>query len=331
MRQMAAKWFDHYCDDFAKYEAAADLARREVADALRGSHVAVHSVTCRAKDPESVRHKIEDQDLGRPKRQLKDLIGVRVITTFAEGVDDAARRLESLFPKTTRTDKRDLLEVHRFGYRSVHLQTYIDRVSEVSDAGTLLAASTVEIQVRSVIEHAWAEIEHDLRYKSGVRLPDALARRFSALAGALELVDREFDALHGELLALVRTYSSAYGAEPPAGARLDSARLSGLIAARRPSADSIGPGGLPMALPDAARLVALLEQVNVTTDTELEASLGAASLLEAVRNYADSQSVDPERVSGYAVVALLILSEAKSLGRSLQMFSDPALRDALSP
>ena len=84
-------------------------------------------------------------------------------------------------------------------------------------------------------------------------------------------------------------------------------------------------------LPAAARLVALLKEVNVTTDADLESQLSDPRLLEHVRNYADSQAVDPEHVSCFAVIALIVLGESARQGASTQMFSDPALEGALSP
>ncbi len=63
----------------------------------------------------------------------------------------------------------------------------------------------VQVQVRTVLQHAWAEFEHDIRYKGTV--PDEHAsefdRRFTLAAGLLELADQEFTAIRERLRAPV--------------------------------------------------------------------------------------------------------------------------------
>lgn len=56
-----------------------------------------------------------------------------------------------------------------------------------------------EIQIRTALEHAWAEIEHDRGYKLGGRLPSDLNRRFKLLSGLLESADLEFNRLTVEI------------------------------------------------------------------------------------------------------------------------------------
>ena len=46
--------------------------------------------------------------------------------------------------------------------------------------------------------HAWAEIEHDIQYKSTETIPRLIRRRFMSLAGMLEIADREFQAIQDE-------------------------------------------------------------------------------------------------------------------------------------
>lgn len=57
---------------------------------------------------------------------------------------------------------------------------------------------TFEIQVRTILQHAWAEMEHDIEYKSAAVIPASIRRKFIALAGLLEIADREFQALQEE-------------------------------------------------------------------------------------------------------------------------------------
>ena len=79
----------------------------------------------------------------------------------------------------------------RWGYASRHLLVGVE--------GEQQPAS---IQVRTVLQHAWAEFEHDIRYKGSIpaeHAPD-LDRRFTLAAGLLELADREFTAIRERLL-----------------------------------------------------------------------------------------------------------------------------------
>jgi hypothetical protein len=56
----------------------------------------------------------------------------------------------------------------------------------------------IEIQVRTILQHAWAEIQHDIEYKAIETIPTVIRRRFMALAGMLEIADREFQAISDE-------------------------------------------------------------------------------------------------------------------------------------
>lgn len=62
-----------------------------------------------------------------------------------------------------------------------------------------------EIQVRSILQHAWAEIEHDLGYKTKEAIPVQSQRRFARLAGLLELADDEFRGIRNDLEAYAET------------------------------------------------------------------------------------------------------------------------------
>jgi hypothetical protein len=65
----------------------------------------------------------------------------------------------------------------------------------------LLAGRSAQVQVRTILQHAWAEFEHDIRYKGTVPEEHGadLDRRFSLAAGLLELADGEFSAIRDRL------------------------------------------------------------------------------------------------------------------------------------
>src|SRR5690606_5707731 len=66
-----------------------------------------------------------------------------------------------------------------------------------------LGDQPASVQVRTVLQHAWAEFEHDIRYKGEVPPEHAheLDRRFTLAAGLLELADQQFSEIRDQLRA----------------------------------------------------------------------------------------------------------------------------------
>jgi predicted RNase H-like nuclease/ppGpp synthetase/RelA/SpoT-type nucleotidyltranferase len=126
-----------------------------------------------------------------PLEEITDQIGIRVITYLHSDVSAVADLLDD---QLTVLDDRDLgqetASEGRFGYASRHLLV-------------LSGGDRVQVQIRTVLQHAWAEFEHAIRYKGTVpeeHGPD-LDRRFTLAAGLLELTDREFSLIHEQLQA----------------------------------------------------------------------------------------------------------------------------------
>lgn len=133
--------------------------------------------------------------------EITDLAGIRIICFFEDEVNTISNIIcdEFAIDKMNSIDKRALLDPDRFGYLSVHhiIQLTKQRASltEYKEYKSL----KMEIQIRSILQHAWAEIEHDLGYKTHISVPSDVRRRFSRLAGLLELADQEFVALRTNL------------------------------------------------------------------------------------------------------------------------------------
>jgi putative GTP pyrophosphokinase len=170
-------------------------------DLLRDNDLRVHSVTHRVKDRRSLERKLR----GSMSKYLAlddvtDILGVRIITYFPDEVDKVADVIKQEFSVdgSKSHDRRATIEPTSFGYISLH---YIVALSSARAALTeyrQFQKYTFEIQVRSILQHAWAEIEHDLGYKTEQAVPRLIQRRFARLAGLLELADEQFRQIRDE-------------------------------------------------------------------------------------------------------------------------------------
>jgi ppGpp synthetase/RelA/SpoT-type nucleotidyltranferase len=190
----------------AKYKLLAIKTHELISSILSQNNINIHSITSREKDPESLQKKILDKGYSEdnPLDQVTDLAGVRVITYFPNDVDKIVPLIENEFDidKSNSIDKRKTTDPSFFGYASVHLIVEFSpkrlRLPEYKQFKGLKC----EIQVRTILQHAWAEIEHDIVYKSNEDIPFELRRKFASLAGLLEVADREFETLRLEEIKL---------------------------------------------------------------------------------------------------------------------------------
>ncbi|WP_145182370.1 GTP pyrophosphokinase family protein [Pseudomonas sp. URMO17WK12:I11] len=175
----------------------ADLINRLI-DARKISY---HSISFRCKTKESFERKVDIKQSYSALEDVTDLAGVRIITHFSDDVDVVASMIESEFKidRKNSIDKRAALDPDRFGYLSLHYVVSLKREREVLDEYAAFKGLKLEIQIRSILQHTWAEIEHDIGYKSSVEVPKVIKRKFSRMAGLLELADQEFVAIRSEL------------------------------------------------------------------------------------------------------------------------------------
>lgn len=155
------------------------------------------SVTGRAKSCEGFVEKIRRKGYRDPTRDIHDLSGIRVIVYIESDATRVADLVKSSFRvhADKSIDKTSELGIDKSGYRSVHLVCDLGPERAKLPEYAPYKDMTFEIQIRTVLQHAWAEIEHDRNYKFAGVLPDHLQRRLYLAAGTLEMVDREFDSL----------------------------------------------------------------------------------------------------------------------------------------
>ena len=191
---------------------------KEVYDTLKSTFaqagLLVAAIEYRVKAEDSLAGKLELKG-GKYKSlaDITDIIGLRVITFYTDDVDKVASAVERLFTVDwdNSVDKRKIHEIDSFGYLSLH---YICSMEGFP--------YRFEIQMRTVLQHAWANMNHDTGYKSGVEVPKVYLRNLSRLAGMLELVDEQFSLIRSELTDYRRRVRALV-----ASGNLDDAPLDG--------------------------------------------------------------------------------------------------------
>src|SRR5205085_1775887 len=84
-----------------------------------------------------------------------------------------------------------------FGYGALHYLVHIGKKSSGARYDDLKAL-VCEIQVRTVLQDAWAIFDHHLSYKQEADIPNVLRRKINSLAGLFETADDHFDQLNVE-------------------------------------------------------------------------------------------------------------------------------------
>jgi len=176
--------------------------------------IVVASIESRIKEEKSLAGKLELKGSKyRSLADITDIFGMRIITFYTDDVDKVASVVDRLFEVDweNSVDKRKLHEIDRFGYMSLH---YVCRLPD--------CPYRFEVQMRTILQHAWANMNHDTGYKSGVEVPTEYLRNMNRLAGMLELIDEQFSLIRTEITDYRRQVQSLV-----ASGRLEEVPLDG--------------------------------------------------------------------------------------------------------
>ena len=190
--------------EFKKKEELYDSFRERIVnlieDLLTNSKIQVHQIESRTKSYDSLSKKVSKKDKYKDLKEITDIVGIRVISYLESEVDviDKLIRKEFKIDDKNSIDKR-ILQTNEFGYRSLHIVASMDSSRIKLTEYKRYSGLKFEIQIRSILQHAWAEIEHDLGYKGKSTIPESARRSFNRMAALLESADIEFDRLKKEL------------------------------------------------------------------------------------------------------------------------------------
>jgi putative GTP pyrophosphokinase len=196
-------WIEELREEYIKLKPQLDRfateLTRQLSEMLEQEKVPLGvPVQSRVKGWDSLQGKLErkERELDSVVK-LTDLIGLRVITLFQEGVDAVCRVLNAKFQVLEEENTQGRLEESQFGYLSMHfiVQCLPEWYSIPTFASFRDLGLGAEIQVRTLAQHTWADASRHLQYNQEDKIPPPVRRTLYRLSALLETVDLEFTRL----------------------------------------------------------------------------------------------------------------------------------------
>lgn len=185
-----AKFYD---GNRERLERLALEARSLIEKTLSRHNIQFLKVDVRVKERESAINKQKLKRYENPLVEMSDLVGCRVIVYLESDIERVASALKgdfTEFPEKS-VDKRASNDIRQLGYRSLHVVCCLGEARSKLPEYKEISDQAFEIQIRTALQHTWAEIEHKQNYKPQMALPEHLQRRLMIISGTLELVDQE--------------------------------------------------------------------------------------------------------------------------------------------
>jgi ppGpp synthetase/RelA/SpoT-type nucleotidyltranferase len=204
-------------DDFESkkplYERLAKAVRPLLEQLATENKIAVALVEHRVKEQDSLEQKIGRPDKSGKYNKLEDitdLCGLRIVLFTNEDCELMATAIRNNFDIDDANSiiKGSDFEEDRFGYLSTHLVASLPQTRTKLFEFRHLANLKMEIQIRTVLQHAWAVLDWKLRYKSEIEVPKEFRRRLFRISALLEAADDAFSDLQCSVKNLRDEYTN---------------------------------------------------------------------------------------------------------------------------
>lgn len=199
----AVQLFHDYDNKLPLYQDFTDYLKRYFKKLLSSKNISYFQIEYRVKSLESYLDKAyrlyhEDPNFNGC---INDIVGVRIITYYEEDIQTISRIIESEFNvklKNTEYESQNR-SPDRFGYASTHYKATLSKKQMATHGWRRFKDIVFEIQLRTVAQHAWATIDHKIRYKSAKKLPNDIQRQIFQLSALFELADHQFSSIRKEI------------------------------------------------------------------------------------------------------------------------------------
>ncbi len=192
MTDPKTSWETDYRERKPWFERLAGEVQFTLTEAIKHAEIKVHSITTRVKTAESIGDKAERKDLDDPLSQVEDIVGVRVVALFLSDLPRLHQLICDSFAIHAADDKIADSDPASFGYMSVHYLATLD-TNHSGPRYDDIKGIRFEIQTRTIVMDAWANVSHYLDYKGASSIPEDLRKDFFALSGLFYVADQHFE------------------------------------------------------------------------------------------------------------------------------------------
>ena len=192
---------------------------------------------------------------------IADLLGVRVTVPFLEDIEAVVDALRARYGTVEVERKSESLSFREFAYDAVHVS--LDVEAQLGDLQLPEGVPPVcEVQIRTCLQDAWAEVEHELIYKSIAFLPDPVVRKkLAALNANLMLADSIFQDLRDHQREQARWGNQRFNELKKKAVALEESEVDELPLASVESSQAAGKS-LPTMPPPAQLLTGAIRAHN---------------------------------------------------------------------
>lgn len=192
------KYAAEYDELSNRHNRLGKIVHQDIQKLLEDANIDVLSVTHRTKDFDKFLEKIRRKKYNNPLKEIEDICGLRIVCYYTSDLDKIESMIKKEFDVLFTVDKSKLLDEDEFSYLSRHYivklkQSWLNTPS-YRDLGDLKA----EIQLRTLLMHAWADISHKLAYKKKEQAPPQFMRQLNSLSAILENADTQFNKLKND-------------------------------------------------------------------------------------------------------------------------------------
>lgn len=162
------------------------------------SYNPIEHIKVRIKEPKSILKKVYlrgiDLNVESIRENINDIVGIRIVCTFKSDIYKIAQILQDSEDMKVLQIKDYIKHPKESGYQSYHM---IVNMPVYTTKGRKYCK--VEIQLRTMAMDFWASLEHKIKYKYYLNIPETVKTELLDCSQAVDLLDDKMLSLHNRV------------------------------------------------------------------------------------------------------------------------------------